>query len=383
MKYQQERLYISTFINSFGSWLTFLAIALIVQEKYGSGQVAWTFLVQTLPAILFTRGLSNLVPVKKQERYFFVLQIALALNCLVLCFNQSLPVLYGHLFISALLKSISTPLFNTLIGKWFNGEKMKETFIRVGSIQASTLALAPVAGAWIKIVSSAQVLFALDALSFVLSVVILKELFVKKEINAASGEKKSFQVKDLFADLVSIPRDIPKMLWSNLLIWFAFLILGALLNALEFSGFERLGMKESMIGYALAAWGVGSLIAFIKKSNLPGALVCLSYVLSLLLFMVSPLPWIAVLAFAIAGWASAVFSGILRTNIQASVPEGYNALPVWAFANQITQVINLVAYAGVGLFLGLLGFGVFAFVTIAFGVLVQVYVTSSKKVGAL
>lgn len=379
MKYLKERLYLSTFVNSFGSWLTFLAIALIVKDRYGGQQVAWVFLVQTLPAILFSRGLSELVPKQKQEKYYLNLQVALALNSLVLCFNQSLPVLYAHLFLAALLKAVSGPLFNTLVGKWFSVEKLRETFTRVGSIQTSTLALAPIAGAWIKIASSAEILFLVDALSFILSALLLLDI-LRSPSAAEEAEVRKLSLKSLCGRVASLPANIPKELWKNLLLWFGFLVIGALLNALEFSKFEHLHMTETMIGYALAAWGGGSLLAFMKKLDKSSALIFLIFILSLGLFLVTSLPWIAIMAFASAGWTSTLVSGVLRADIQASVPAGYNALPVWAFANQVTQVINLVAYAGIGLLLGVLGLKAFAVVTMGLGLLMQVNLMRPKQI---
>lgn len=380
MRFQQERLYFSTFINAFGSWLTFLAIALLVKEKYGGQQVAWVFLIQTLPAIFFSRGLTGLIPDDKQEKLYWMSQILLAINSLVLCFNQSLFTLYIHLFLSAFLKSVSVPLFNTLVGKWTVKDKIKETFSRIGSIQASTLALAPIAGAWIKISSSYEFLFFIDALSFFISIVILGDLFFKGTDDLTKSVFKGIRIKELFASAAILPKDIPEKLWMNLLVWFAFLVLGALLNAMEFAGFERLKMDEKMIGYALAAWGIGNLIAFLKHINLSSKVICLVYIVTLVVFLITPNAWVAVSIFALGGWSSALFSGILRAEIQASVPEGYNALPVWAFANQVTQVINLISYLGVGVLLNVVGFSIFSVMTIAAGVGLQIVLLKSQKI---
>jgi MFS family permease len=272
---------------------------------------------------------------------------------------------------------VSAPLFNTLVGRWIPNEKIKETFTRIGSVQASTLALAPIAGAWIKIASSAELLFFIDALTFIISVILLADLLRKNAGEVASVEKPKF--KDIFSAVVSLPQNIPAILWRNLLLWFGFLILGALLNALEFAGFERLQMNERWIGYALAAWGLGSLAAFLKKSDLPATWISFIFIASLVVFLTTAKAEVAIGIFAVAGWASALFSGILRSDIQTSVPESYNALPVWAFANQITQAINLIAYAGVGLLLNVLGFSIFAAITLGVGLVIQIALSLSKR----
>lgn len=99
MKQFIYRLYLSSFISSLGSWLTFLAIAMSVKEKYGVEHVAWVFLAQTLPAIIFSRKLSELLDQKHHSSFYFWSHIVLAMNSLALCLNDSLQVIYLHLFI--------------------------------------------------------------------------------------------------------------------------------------------------------------------------------------------------------------------------------------------------------------------------------------------
>jgi MFS family permease len=366
MSLSMRKIYISTFVNSFGSWLTFLAIAMLVKERYGGQQVAWIFLVQTLPAIFFSRGLSQLIPRHLQERCYRGSQLLLALNCLVLCFVQTMPVIYIHLFVAALLKSISTPLFNTLIGKWTPQDKIDEVFIKIGSIQTATLGLAPIIGAWIKIIGSTEILFFLDAASFVVGVLIISSILKSSDQKV---EKFSINMRSLFASVASVPKSLPKELWFGLGLWFSFLTLGALINALEFARFEQLAMNEAMVGYALAAWGIGSLFSFAKKIKIPLLVSGTVFLISLALFLASPSAWMVIGAFAIAGWASSVFSGSLRGQIQRSVPPELNALPIWSFANQIIQLINLVAYVGVGLLLSVLGFNLFTILVVLVGTL--------------
>lgn len=354
-----KKIYLSTFINSFGSWLTFLAVALVVKEKYGGQMVAWIFLVQTLPAVFFSRSLVRLIPEHLQERYFWVSQFILALNSLIICFSQNLILLYFHLFIGAFIKGASVPLFNTLVGRWVPNDKIDEVFTRIGSIQTATLALAPIAGAWIKVMTSVQLLFFIDAITFIISVVLLKEVLWVKNIKQ-NNESIGFKLKDLFGTIVHLPEGVPSVLWRALLLWFGFLLLGALINALEFVRFEDLKMNEKMIGYALTAWGVGSLLAFVKK-NQPSLFFSFAiFFISLVFFLLTSSEIGAILAFISAGWSSSVVSGLLRGHIQKSVPNAYNALPVWAFANQVTQLINLVAYVGVAVLLNFLGFEIFA-----------------------
>ncbi len=359
----KKRIYISTFVNSFGSWLTFLAIALMTQEKYGTQHVAIVFLVQTLPAIILSRGLASLVPADAVKKVYWVTQVLLGLCSFLLILNQSLWAIYIFLFVTSVLKSLGNPLFNTLIGEWIKPEDQKEVFTRVGALQAGTLALAPAAGAWIKIASSASFLFIIDGISFLIGVIVLLELFRNSTKNIKS-EKFVFTWKTIFAGISPRPGGIPLLIQKGLLVWFLYLAVGALINAIEFPAFQRAAMTEQLIGYAMAAWGLGNLFAFLVKSPVNEKNLFVVFCFALLCFSFVANAHVLIVSFLFAGALSSYLSGAIRANIQNSVPEGYHATPVWAYANQMTQIINLIAYSSVGFLLGYLGFYTFGAILI-------------------
>ncbi|MBC7740993.1 MAG: MFS transporter [Bdellovibrionaceae bacterium] len=364
----KNRIYISTFVNSFGSWLTFIAIALITKEKYGADHVALVFLVQTLPAIIFSRGLVNLIPPAATEKVYVVTQVLLALCSFAIMIDQSLFAIYVFLFITSLLKSLSNPLNNSLIGKWIPLNEQKAVFTKVGALQAGTVALAPALGAWIKIFFSSNILFLIDGASFLISVLILKELFIKNKIVNFTNEF-TFKWSKIIAGVSPKPGDIPQAVQKVLFVWFLFLAVGAILNAVEFPAFQRSGMSEQMIGYALASWGVGSLIAFLFSNRLSEKLSGLALVVVMSAFVFGSNQYLVISCFFMAGALTCYMSGSIRSRLQKSVPEGYPAAPVWAYANQLTQIINLVAYGSVGFLIGFVGLNFFGVALVAATVL--------------
>lgn len=354
----KNRIYLSTFVNSFGSWLTFLAIALITQEKYGPQHVALVFLVQTLPAIILSRGLASLVPASAIKKVYWITQVLLGFSSLLLMINQSLWAIYIFLFVTSVLKSLGNPLFNSLIGDLIKSEDQKVVFTRVGALQAGTLALAPAFGAWIKITSSASFLFLIDGVSFLIGVVVLFELFRNTATNN-TVEKFSFDWKKIFAGISARPGNIPLPIQKGLAVWFLFLAVGALINAIEFPAFQRAAMTEQLIGYAMAAWGIGNLVAFLIKNPLQDKVLFAFFAFALIGFAFVGNSYVLILSFLVAGALSSYLSGTIRAHVQGSVPEGYHAAPVWAYANQVTQIINLIAYSSVGFLLGVVGFYTF------------------------
>lgn len=361
-----SRLYSAYAVNAFGSWLTFLAIALITQEKYGAQYVAIIFLVQTLPSILFSRSAARMIPVGRQEQAFVVAQVILSLNCILLIIDQSLSTIFIHLFIGSFLRSISVPLLNSLIGKWVPREVQKGVFTRIGGLQSGTLAFAPMIGAWLKLMTSASVLFAVDALSFLISLILMRELLAQP-----SGETNfRIQWRILITELVPFPKDLVSETRHLLRLWFIFLVVGALLNAIEFPGFQIHRLSEGQISYALSAWGAGSLFAFIFPLRLSPTLSSGLLLAALTIFVWPLLGWIGVMgSFFLGGLATSYFSGGLRAQLQGSVNSEDRSISMWAYVNQITQFINLIAYASAGLWLTTIGFQAFSYLMLSCGLL--------------
>ncbi len=359
-----RRFYFSAFVNSFGSWLTFLAIALVVKDRYGAEHVAFVFLAQTLPSIFFSRALSELVPESRQGQVYLALQILLAANSVVLCFSQNLFLIYLHLIFGAFLKALSAPLFNALVSRFTPREDLQIVFTRLGGLQAGTLAIAPAMGAWLKINASIEILFAVDALTFVLAAVALPEMLKKIAGASQTGVKKSVSVFNRF---LSAPENVPPSTIAALKLWLVFLAIGALINAIEFPAFSRLAMTDQEIGFAMAAWGLGSVFSLIWPLQFDSFRLSLVYLVALFAFVVAPGPWATIASFGAGGLFSSYLSGALRARLQLSVPKDFNPLPLWAYANQLTQLLNLIAYVSVGALLTSLGFGPFAALTLICG----------------
>jgi MFS family permease len=343
MKYW--RIYLATLVNTFGSWCTFLAIALLTKENYGIKFVPLIFLAQTLPVVFLSRSMIKIVKHDSEEKWYFLLQILFTLNSLILLFDQSLPVIFIHLLLSATFKGLSGPLFNNFIGRWAPQIDRTVVYTRVDALTAGALTLAPLIGAWIKIKFSFKVLFVIDAISFMLALILLLP-YLKSKITASTKwvEKAALKKNILFSSLVSLPLEFPKMLILPLTMWLIYQLLGALLNGIEFATFERHQMTATSIGYTLTAWGAGSLITFIagKTSVSKASFV---YFLALVLLIVAPNTYFTACSFMLAGFSYSVLSGGIRALLIGAVPNGYNPLPIWAYANQMTQLQNLIVYS--------------------------------------
>lgn len=349
MKYW--RIYSATIVNTFGSWCTFLALALLVKEQYGAQFLPMVFLVQTLPVILFSRGMVKLIAPQAETKWYVILQVLFTLNSLVLLLSTSMLTIFAHLFIAALLKGLSGPLYNTLLSGWVSQSDRKMVFTRVDALAAGALALAPAAGAWVKIFFSYNVLFIVDAISFLLALVLLwPHLILAYRKTEAWLNRAELKWNQVVSQIVHRPAHMPVALWLPLILWLLYQAVGALLNGVEFSIFSAKQLTEAQIGYALAAWGLGNLVTFLigqVKAKIAAGI----YFLGLVLFIFMPSAYGVIGSFLIAGFAYSALSGGIKSVLVGSVPKDFNPLPVWSYANQLTQFLNLICYIMAGIIL--------------------------------
>lgn len=348
------RIYMSSFVNSFGSWLTFLALALLIGEKYGTHQVAYTFLIQCLPTLLLSRSITRIFPPKYMYSSYVLMQIILAVNVSILIFDQSLTTIYAHLIFAAFVKSLSQPVFNTVVGLATPTQDQQIVQTRVGALQTSTLAFAPLVGGYLSLHLGFHFIFALDAASYLIGAAFLLPKLTGYHAPAAEVTSE-FKLRTLLNELVQPPKGLGVKMHLALGFWFGFLILGAAVNAIEFEQFQNLSLSKTQIGYFVALWGVGSLVAifipaqYLKSTFLDARFTVAGYSLSIGIFTNSTSALLASFAFLAAGFLSSIAAGKIRAHLQNSVPPGRNPLPIWIFANQVTQFINILFYLAMGI----------------------------------
>lgn len=269
-------------------------------------------------------------------------------------------------------------MLNTLIEKWVESKDLENAFIKLTSSQSAALAIAPALGTSIMLSTSTQILYFIDSLSFILALFLIIDKFNTPLSPIFISDLYQVKLKDVLQTSLKIPLSVPKKLWLVLISWFGFLTLGALINALEFPKFQSLAMSKVQIGNILTFWGAGSFVPFVLTIHLNSILSGIIFMSSIFIFLYTNNIEIAFICFIIGGWSSTLFSGSLRAQIHKNVPAGLNTLPIWTFANQITQLINLIAYVGVGLLFSYLGLNHFTLLTITVGVTTLFFILQSN-----
>jgi hypothetical protein len=367
MSNRSSKLYLIRLVSGFGDWLTFLAIALLLKDRFGTDKIAFAFLITGIAPILFASRMAALVPKRDKERAVISLLVLSAANVASLVLDLGLWHVYLYLFFASLLSTASRSIFNTLIGEWISAEERPAVQTRLGAITTSLLALTPPLGGVISKKFGFETLFYIDAFTFLLAACIVSFLRkeARKENLQPSHQSDLRQVKPSRAAIFE--RDFPKPLLAAVVSWYLVLILGATLNALEFPAFEAFRYGETQIGFILGAWGVGGLVALVfakpMTRYIPMPVMMMAFVTSVVLFLVGNSTIVSLCTFFLGALSSSLLGGYHRAAIQASLPSNLESLTVWTLLEKRLALINIFGYGVFGLLLSRVAFGELASIT--------------------
>lgn len=354
-------IYLSASINSFGSWCTVLGLALLVQQKHGGTALAFSLIVQSLPMIAFSRKVAerfntfNLIPL------WCILQLISAVNVIFLSFSQSLISVFIYMLISSTAGCIASSASRAIIGTYVEKEKIASVFQKSGALTSSLIVLSPIVGAYLSSFFGLNALFLIDALSFVLAAGIL---YLNRSAIPFIGSNESinkvpFKIFEViaeacrsFIDTISLNSKLKskpsELFCRSSQNWYCFLIIGALINGLEYSLFAKYEFSTQLVAFTLSAWGVGNLIALILPirflSFLDVGRLSFFYSACLALVFIISNAWSVVFCFGLAGFFCAILAGALKAQLQSSQPADVSALEIWAYLGQRTGIINIIVY---------------------------------------
>jgi MFS family permease len=358
-------LYLSRFFGSFGSWVTYLGIALFVQEKYGSQHVPWTFLIQTLPSFLFSNLLCRWFKDYSLKRTLIISHILMALGIFLLFLSPGLIQIYSYLIVISLISALVLPLLNEGISLWFRQDKLSEVHTRLGAIQSCTLIFAPMTGGVLTGFFGFKALFLFTAVCYLSAVFFL---FFLKGAPAAgvpsagvaregrdnhSYGLRGSALKSLFQEYLKVT-DNPS-LKRIVFIWWFLMAANFLLNGVEFAIFKGQGLGAKEIGFVVGCWGIGNILSFMLSSEKIKT-VFFNIRVSAFFLLVSLSGFIYLkdftmisLSFVTAGFFNSLLSGKIRAELQKQC--GNDSLGLWVFLHRTTSLIQMGVYGLIGLML--------------------------------
>jgi MFS family permease len=345
-----RRLLAASFVSQTGNWLTFTGLAQFVQSHYGSAATAAAFAAQSLPSLVFVRAVVERIPPRLRPRVYYLTQIGLAVLSLSLVIGTPLPYVLIFFALSALLRGIANPLFMALVGEWVPSGDRSSIYISLGAVGSITLALSPAAGGVIAIVLGLHGLVIIDAVTFLLGLAILSTGPAWQPAGEASSPSQPpsmFTLRGLFGRPPGLNGSRARALTA----WTWLSLIGAAVNAVELPVFTVIHHYDTrQFGYALSCYGLGALATLFVRRYVAEREQLLPWLAGG--YLVSIAAWVfggdagAYTGFFGAGLTYGLINGVLRGLLDRSARAGgVDAVPLWAWANQVVVASNVVVYA--------------------------------------
>jgi len=370
VKNREYLIYISRFFSGFAGWLVFLAVALMIKEQYGSNHVPLAFVWQAIPPLLLSNWLARKTPEHKMKTVFIWSQVLGIVALFLLAVPIGLIGIYTFIFLNSLIQTVSNPILISMAMKTVDKDRWHKVHIRLSSVQATTLALAPIFGGWFSMAFGFGQLLVLTAFCGLVGIAFIYLAIPQFDEPAPKGKQEHLkwfqQWQPLKIDSWHLRRGFA--------LWTLFLAIGAFLNTVEFPVFETMGLSRSEIGQMLGSWGVGNLLAFFAatrvKNIFPASVASVVFAAALALFLAQISLQAALFAFAVGGFINSYLAGSLRNYISENTPTHSRSLDVWAAVNQRLGLVNLSVYALGGLALPYAGETVMGLPMVAFALIV-------------
>ncbi|WP_221321578.1 MFS transporter [Actinoplanes sp. L3-i22] len=337
-------------MSQVGNWLTFLGLAQFVQVQYGSAATAAAFAAQSLPSLLFVRAAVARIPPRRRPGAYYLTQFALAGLSLSLVIGTPLPYVLVFFALSALLRGIANPLYLALVGEWVPSADRSALYISLGAVGSVTLALSPAVGGVIAALFGLHWLVLIDAVSFLLGLAVLRTGPAWRPV-AEPGPREPgaslFTLRGLFGRPVELAGSSARTLTACT--WLS--VIGAALNAVELPVFAVIHHFDTrLFGYALSCYGLGGFATLPLRRFVADRSWLLPWLAGA--YLGSMVAWVfgadigAYAGFFGAGLTYGLVNGVLRGLLDRSAQAGgVDSVPLWAWANQVVVVANLVVYA--------------------------------------
>lgn len=336
-------------VSQVGNWLTFTGLLQYLQSTFGSSATIGAFLVQAGPPLLAARWATARLTGVRTRMAWLAIQVLLAgLSLALMARGWGLAFILCLLGVISLFRTISNTLFMSVATDWTDEAHRRSVFTAIGSVGSITLAISPAFGGVIGGTLGYSALFVIDAITFIIAALVLARR--PREIEdgrIGAGAPVRWAGR---------PRGVADRFVPGLRLWVWFGVVGAAVNAVELPVFDDVHhFGVTGFGVALTCYGTGGLLAFVLSVTRQDLVLRLD--LLAVLYAVAVAAWIyagdvgAFVGFAVAGLTYGLYSGQIRALIADAAEGEVSTTDMWAWANQTTQLVNLVVYAaGAALF---------------------------------
>ncbi len=337
------RLYAARVISSFGSWLTIIAISLSLAKQYGSEHVAINLMIQTLPTILISGIVVKVSRKFSYLRIYVACQLIASLNVAALIIDGGLFQIYVFSILNSIIFVFAQPTYSVLIAAAVKKDELQNVYTRIDGITTSIMALAPPVGATIAMNWGYSILYAVDALSFLVGLYFVASLQLDAGI-LFNKQRQNNTEEPLY-------KTIP-FLKARAEILILYFWIGSIISAVEYRVFENYSFNKVDIGILLGFFGAGSFASiFIDKTKIKSINFAYIMIASEFLFLLTPYFIAALFVQFLMGLSSTLFVGNWKAKIQELLIDKDSSIVMWSHINKQMAKTKLIGYSLIALLL--------------------------------
>jgi MFS family permease len=259
-----RRVEISWALSITAYWVFIVALSLFAYEEGGAAAVGLVGLIRVLPSVVAAPFAAMLGDRYPRHRVIFLVNIARTALILaaaaVALLDVHLGVIYLLTALVGLMQSLFRPTQSALLPSLARSpEELTAANLVLTTIESLGVFLGPAVGGIMLALTGTDVVFAVSAIAFLLSALLLAGVRPEREVERRPPPSGGI-LRESFAGFATIGRD-PKLRVIVGLYGAQTLVAGALNVLIVIVSLELLDMGEAGIGFLNSAIGVGGLVA--------------------------------------------------------------------------------------------------------------------------
>ena len=259
-----RRVEISWALSITAYWVFIVALSLFAYEEGGAAAVGLVGLIRVLPSVVAAPFAAMLGDRYPRHRVIFLVNIARTALILAAAAVALLDVHVGVIYLLTalvgLMQSLFRPTQSALLPSLARSpQELTAANLVLTTIESLGVFLGPAVGGIMLALTGTDVVFAVSAVSFLLSAVLLAGVRPEREVERRPAPSGGM-LKESFAGFATIGRDAKLRVIVGLY-GAQTLVAGALNVLIVIVSLELLDMGEAGIGFLNSAIGVGGLVA--------------------------------------------------------------------------------------------------------------------------
>src|SRR5688500_3114577 len=262
-------LYLGTLISLGGDWFLTVALLDLVLQLTGSATLASVMMLcQTLPIFLFTPHAGHVIDRLDRQKLMIAVDLARAVACLLPLLArtpETLPFAFAGVIIISISSAYFEPTSHAAMPNLVAAEDLGPANVLMGSTWGTMLAVGAAIGGLVTMQFGRDASFVIDAISFVVSAVLLKMIrtpfaeHVEQTLLSAPHEQTGVSVLRSIRETIRFARTHPRVL-GLLTVKGGYGLGAGVIAMLSVFGREVFQAGAYGIGLLFAARGMGALL---------------------------------------------------------------------------------------------------------------------------